>query len=227
MRPKYQFLKQHAISGIVLAGIVLLYWSSSSLQNIFLDLTGNIQKYEAGHSLLTEIFFVILGAISAMLSPFSSAPLIPFAVAIWGKNMTTVLLFIGWMIGGSITYLLGDRIGYHILKNYMTLDEAIAAYRHRLNPGTEFTIVLLFRLAMPAEIPGYVLGTIRYNFWKYLLATGLAELPFALLTVYAGGAVLDKNPLALAGMTFTIIAILSGAFYLFHKKLNHRESPDR
>ncbi len=180
-----------------------------------------LKEYETGHVLILEIVFVILGAISAMLSPFSSAPLIPFAVAIWGKTLTIVLLFIGWIIGGSLTYLLGNKIGYHILKNYVTLDGAIATYRHRLNPGTEFTIVLLFRLAMPAEIPGYILGTIRYNFWKYLLATGIAELPFAILTVYAGGAVLDKNPYMLAGMAVAIVAILSGAFYLFHKKLNH------
>lgn len=224
MQTKYQFLKKHFVTGLILVGIIALYWSSSSLQKTFIELAGALKEYEADHVLLTEIFFVILGAISAMLSPFSSAPLIPFAVAIWGKTMTTSLLFIGWMIGGSLTYLLGDKIGYHILKNYVTLDEAITSYRHRLNPGTEFTIVLLFRLAMPAEIPGYVLGTIRYNFWKYLLATGIAELPFAILTVYAGGAVLDKNPYLLAVMALAIVAILSTAFYLFHKKLNHNEN---
>ncbi len=224
MHPKYEFLKQHAMTGLVLIAVIALYWSSSYLQEIFIEFAGAIKEYESGHVLQTEIAFVILGAISAMLSPFSSAPLIPFAVAIWGKTLTTALLFIGWMIGGALTYLLGDKIGYHVLKNYVTIDEAITSYRRHLNPSTEFTIVLLFRLSMPAEIPGYVLGTIRYNFWKYLLATGIAELPFAVLTVYAGGAVLDKNPYLLAGMTVAIITILSGAFYLFHKKLNHNNT---
>ena len=113
---------------------------------------------------------------------------------------------------------MGDKVGYQILKNYVSVDGAISSYRQKLTPRTEFTIVLLFRLAMPAEIPGYALGTIRYDFRKYLLATALAELPFAVLTVYAGEAVLERNFFVLGVALILILTLLSAAFYFFNKK---------
>ncbi len=219
---KHPYLRKYAVTALVLGGAVFLYWYSAFLQNIFLNFTGALEEYETGHKFLSQGLFVVLAAISAMLSPFSSAPLVPFAVVIWGQSLTIALLFLGWIIGGSLTYLLGDRIGYHILKDYVTINGSIAAYRQKLSPKTEFIIVLLFRLAMPAEIPGYVLGTIRYDFWKYLFATALAELPFAMLTVYAGEAFLEKDIFGFGAILVFISIILSAAFHLFHKSLNSR-----
>src|SRR3972149_1780447 len=42
-----------------------------------------------------------------------------------------------------------------------------------------FVGILLFRLALPAEILGYALGITRYHFGKYIGAPFPAEAPFA------------------------------------------------
>jgi hypothetical protein len=40
--------------------------------------------------------------------------------------------------------------------------------------------VLLFQVAMPSEVPGYMLGIARYQFLNYILILGMVELPFAI-----------------------------------------------
>jgi len=215
----HPLIKKYVASGTVLIIFVLLYWYSISLQTIFTNLTDTLRTYEQQYVFLAETIFILLAALSAMLSPFSSAPLVPFAIVLWGDTLTILLLYIGWLIGGTITYQIGNKIGYRIFKRYIDIDGKIAEYHQQLTPRTEFGLILLFRLAMPAEIPGYVLGTVRYNFWKYLLATAIAELPFAIFTVYAGEAVVQKDIVLLSVTGILIITVLAGAFYFFKKRI--------
>jgi uncharacterized membrane protein YdjX (TVP38/TMEM64 family) len=156
-----------------------------------------------------------------MLSLFSSVPLVPFSVAAWGEEATAVLLFAGWVLGGMASYLVGATLHGRIerSKTYAR----ISHYRERLRrQRAEFSVVLLFRLAMPAEIPGYVLGMLRYPFSRYLLATTLAELPMALGTVYAGRLLIEQRPLALALLIVVAAAVLALAHFLFDRRLRER-----
>ena len=46
--------------------------------------------------------------------------------------------------------------------------------RTGISAKATFPLVLLFQLAVPSEIPGYVLGALRYHFGKYLAARAIA-----------------------------------------------------
>lgn len=46
---------------------------------------------------------------------------------------------------------------------------------------------------MPSEIPGYLLGTVRYSFFRYVAALALAELPYAVGTVMLGSGFLHRQ----------------------------------
>jgi len=56
-----------------------------------------------------------------------------------------------------------------------------------------FGHVLLFQLAVPSEIPGYVLGLAGCRFRTYAAAMALGELPFAIGAVYLGESFLQRN----------------------------------
>lgn len=56
-----------------------------------------------------------------------------------------------------------------------------------------FGHVLLFQLAVPSEIPGYVLGLAGCRFRTYVAAMVLGELPFAIGAVYLGESFLQRN----------------------------------
>lgn len=196
--------------------IAFLFFVSSPLQDALLDIVVFFGGYVADHPVLGALIFVGLAAASAFLSPFSSAPLVPVAVLIWGNAFTASLLFAGWMIGDVIAYVIGAYAGEPVMRR-LVAKEKLEYYRSRIPPRAEFPLILLFRYAVPSEVGGYVLGAVRAHFWKYFIATFLAELPFALMTVYASDALVRQEPLLFAAWAVSILAIVAVMFYFFHR----------
>lgn len=211
-------LHRKIISAAILVCAVVAFWFSVSLQDVFYDAVSLAEAYVGEHQIMGVFVFMALAAVSAMLSPFSSVPLIPVAIMLWGSVWTVAFLVAGWLGGHVITYTIGYYAGYPVAKKLVAL-EAIEHYAHRFSKKSEFLLVLLFRLASPAEVPGYVLGTVRYGFVKYFLATFIAEFPFAIITVYASEALIDRKPLIVALAIAGGIAFLAVAFYLFKKQM--------
>lgn len=198
--------------------LAFLFWSSLSLQDIFYEAVFSIQAYAVGNQIFVIAVFIVLAAVSAMLSPFSSVPFVPVMIILWGNIITTLFLLLGWLIGEILAYLVGYYAGYSFVSQLSSL-EKIKYYKEKLSKKTEFLLVLLFRFAVPAEIPGYVLGVIRYNFGKYFLATFIAELPFAFIVSYASDALINNKQIVFMGFTFSSFLFFGLMFYLFNKKL--------
>lgn len=206
---------------IIFALIILiagLFWYFSFFQDFFLDIVSFFDSYIQKNEVAGMFVFVGLAALAAMLSPFSSAPLIPIAAVIWGNFLTFLLLAFGWMAGAAASYYIGYSLGCYSLKKFVPF-ERIEYYRKKISPKAEFWLVLAFRLSTPAEIPGYTLGIIRYDFWKFLLATSLSEVPFALISVYASQALVNKDPLIFIGLVGFVILTMTVMFHLFHKSV--------
>jgi uncharacterized membrane protein YdjX (TVP38/TMEM64 family) len=86
-----------------------------------------------------------------------------------------------------------------------------------------FPTVLLFQLALPSEVPGYVLGTLRYPFWRYLAALAIAELPFAIGATYLGWSFLRGSYLLLLAAGAVGIALSALALHHFHARIATHE----
>ena len=204
---------------IALAIIVaVLFWYSAALQNAFYGAVEIIDKYMEQNYLLGASAFVGLAALSAFLSPFSSVPIVPAAVLLFGTWQTFVLLLSGWALGGIVGYGIGRYLGAPILGKFIFFKK-INGYLNELPDQKEFGIILLFRLALPAEIPGYVLGILRFSFWKYILITLLAEAPFALITVYASEALVNLQPARFTALLVFGIVLFLGLLWAFKRKI--------
>jgi uncharacterized membrane protein YdjX (TVP38/TMEM64 family) len=72
-----------------------------------------------------------------------------------------------------------------------------------------FALVLILQLALPSEIPGYLLGLVRYSPRKYLCALAMAELPYALATVYLGQGLLERRSglILAAGVVISVLSL--------------------
>lgn len=197
--------------------IALIFWSSVTVQDFFSNVFYVVEGYIRSQQVLGIIFFVLLAAVSAFLSPFSSIPLVPFAVLFWGEATTVILLTIGWLLGGIIAYAVGRYAGYPILLRLVPL-EKIKKYEEHIPSELAFQVLLLFRLVMPSEITSYILGIIRYKFWHYFIITLISELIFAVLAVYTSGAILEQKPLLIVSWLVAIIVIFLSAYYLLKKK---------
>jgi uncharacterized membrane protein YdjX (TVP38/TMEM64 family) len=135
--------------------------------------------------LLGMLAFLLLAMLSAMVAFFSSALLAPIAICAWGKAGCFALLWGGWFLGGIASFCIGRFLGRSVA-SVIIGDERIAAWENQVSEHTQFIHVLLFQAVVPSEIPGYVLGMLRYRFLLYLAALGITELPYAVATVYLG-----------------------------------------
>jgi uncharacterized membrane protein YdjX (TVP38/TMEM64 family) len=75
-----------------------------------------------------------------------------------------------------------------------------------------FRRVLLFQLAVPSEIPGYVLGLSGCRLRTFIAATALGELPFAIGAVYLGESFLQRNYFLLLAIGMAGVALSWAAF---------------
>ncbi len=171
----------------------------------------------AAHPTSGAALFVVLSAAAAMIAFFSTAVLVPIAVVTWNEWATFGLLWLGWTLGGAVAYAVGRFLGRHVVA---TLSSGHAlAYADRVSQAAPFGLVLLFQLGLPSEIPGYVLGMVRYRFAKYLLALVLAELPYAAATVFLGVSFLEGRTLVLGAFGVVVLMFAAWAFRTLHRRL--------
>lgn len=214
-----QFLHAKHIFGIAFLLLAIVVFASSIELRQFIDgamasIKSLIEKQEA----LGIFAFFVISALSAMLSPFSIIPLIPLAVLTWGGFVTNALVLAGWVTGGILSFMLARLVGRLILRKFISF-EHIDHYLEKLPRKLEFEILLLFRFAVPAEIPGYAVGLTKYPFFPYLLATLLSELPFSVISVYASEAFLKKHYLPVVMSIITAALVIGVALHLFRRAL--------
>ncbi|HXF44376.1 MAG TPA: VTT domain-containing protein [Candidatus Paceibacterota bacterium] len=202
---------------IVVVILAAAVWSSSDLARIFDDILEASERIIGGSKAVAGTVFLALNALSAMFAFFSSVILVPVAIHNFGVAATFVLLMGGWVLGGVATYFVGEFWGRPVLK-YFFRKGTLERYEDIIVSRLNFFMVLLFRLAMPAEIPGYLLGVLRYDFKNYIAATTLAELPFALSAVYGSELFLNDEKSMFLGVVVVMAAVFAVALYIFRRK---------
>ena len=196
------------ISVIVI--LIAIFWSSTTVENYVQSIIGSLANYMDGGSWMSVIIFVALAVLSVMLVSFSSIWLVPVAMTLWGNLPTLVMLLLSWILGGIFSYLIGKYMGYPIVRKIVS-EEKINNYSGIFSQAREsFSLIILSRFVLPSEIPGYLLGIVRYPFFKYLLATALSEIPYAFVVVYFIEAILRKNT-----TTFLVLGTLWLGFAFF------------
>ena len=210
--------RQRALAVVLVFVLLAALLTSDTLYAQLQRLLAAAEPSMVAHPVGGPVVFVLASALSAMLAFFSSAVLVPAAVHGWGKPVTVALLWLGWFIGGLCAYGIGRTLGRPMLRTIGS-EKVTAFYRQRLSSHVGLPIVLLLQLALPSEIPGYLCGLLRVRLWIYLTALALAELPFAVGTVWIGESILQREGGWLIGLG-VLAAIASGyALKLLHQRL--------
>jgi uncharacterized membrane protein YdjX (TVP38/TMEM64 family) len=198
-----------AATCVVLAALA----SSSVTHDALLRVLGATREIVEQHALLGPLAFVAVAAVSAMFAFVSVAIVVPAAVFAWGTRASIALLWLGWILGGAVTYALGRYVGRRAVR-WLTAGRALRTLEQHLAPDTPLWLITLLQLALPSEIPGYVLGLVRYPLGRYLVALAIAELPFTVATVCLGESfVQGRSGLILAIGAAVVLGSL-GAVYV-------------
>jgi uncharacterized membrane protein YdjX (TVP38/TMEM64 family) len=210
--------------GIVLLVVALaLVASSGQLHSWLVGLLPTAEAIIRVRPVLGMSVFVLFAAASAMLAFVSSAVIVPVGIYVWGEGLSTLLLWVGWILGGVTAYTISRFFGRAVIRS-LTSGAVLSRYEHLFSERAPFAFVLLFQLALPSEVPGYLLGLVRYPFWTYLAALALAELPYAVATIYLGASFIEGQPLVLIGVGLAVAAFSGWALYTLHGWISRRRA---
>lgn len=198
--------------------------SSEGLHQALLHTLTMTEEVINRHPTTGALLFVALAAASAMFTFVSIAIIVPAVVFAWGEPATLGLLWLGWILGGIGTYGVGRYLGRSVVQ-WLSTDQTLYRFEHRVRRDTPFWLILLLQLALPSEIPGYVLGLARYPFMRYLLALGLAELPYSVATVRLGGSFLQHRSGLVLAIGISVVILSIGTFYILRHVMHSADKP--
>lgn len=204
----------------ILCLVLAVLAGSDELHAALLEVLEASRRVIVGHPVLGVLTFLVLSAIAAMFAFVSTAIVVPVAVFAWGEIPSMALMWAGWIIGGAISYAVARHLGRAFV-HWLTADRAMRRVERRIRPDTSFGLILLFQLALPSEIPGYVLGLVKYPFGKFLLARAISELPFAVATVYLGAGFVSARIGFVLAVGLGIVLLSVVAFLLLRRFLRN------
>lgn len=202
-----------ALLCVVLAALA----ASADVHQALLAVLEASREVIVAHPVSGALLFVLLAAVSAMFAFVSIAVVVPLAVYVWGNALSLLLLWAGWTLGGAAAYVIARYLGRPVVL-WLT-DRTLGRIERYLGPKTPLRFVLLFQLGLPSEIPGYVLGLVKYPFGKFMLALALAELPYTVATVYLGAGFVSAKSGVVLAVGFALIGLSVGAFYVLRRHL--------
>jgi uncharacterized membrane protein YdjX (TVP38/TMEM64 family) len=194
---------------------------SATFRDFVDQATGWAKEIMNAHPVTGAAVFFLFSAISAMLAFTSSGVLVPPANLVWGKPVTFLLLWGGWLAGAIAAYGIG-RLARPLLI-HVGYKERLEEYQQFVSKRMKFWAVLLFCFAIPSEVPGYLFGGAHYPFLKFLAAIAIAEAVYALGLVVVGESLVTFKPLPLIATVGILIVIAVGAGLLL-RALKKRKS---
>jgi uncharacterized membrane protein YdjX (TVP38/TMEM64 family) len=204
-----------------IAALVTLLLFSPSFKNSVDAAMNWAEGLMDGHPVAAAAVFFLFSAISAILAFATSIVLVPAANLAWGQLITFLLLWGGWLAGSIVSYGIG-RLARPLV-NRLSYEKKLDEYQQFVSKRMKFWAVLVFCIAIPSEIPGYLFGGMRYSFLKFVAAIGIAEVIYGIGTVYAGERFLAARPYALF-VTLGILGIIALAAGVLMRLLKRRRS---
>lgn len=209
-----------------LAGLVLLVAIVISLDALHAPLMRLLETTEqliGAYPVGGALVFVLFSALSGMLAFFSSAVVVPVGVVAWGPVLCGALLWLGWILGGVVSYTVGRTLGRPVVA-LVTSRELLERFEHKVTARTSLGAALLLQLALPSEVPGYLLGLAKFGLLRYLAVLAVAELPYAVGTVVLGESFVRQRVLPFVGLGLLAVAVGGWAWSRLHHRLESGES---
>ena len=209
---------RRVVVAVLLLLLVTLLLSSDGIHRVLLALLAEADRTAAAHPLWAMTLVVVFSALAAMLAFVSSWIVVPFAVFTWGTTEAFLLLWTGWLLGGAATYAIGRFLGRPAAR-WLASAPVLARYEDRISRHTPFGVVLLAQFALPSEVPGYVLGIMRYPFARYLAALGIVELTYGIATIYLGVGVVERRAAPVVMAVSALALATAGTAYMLGRRL--------
>ncbi len=127
--------------------LLILFFASNTFKGFVEEATGWSEDLMGAHPVIGAWVFFLFSALSAMLAFASSIVLVPAANLAWGKIITFLLLWGGWVAGAVAAFGIGKLA--RPLLHYLINKEKLAEYQQFVSKRMKFWAVLLVCFAVP------------------------------------------------------------------------------
>lgn len=218
LRSQHRAVWRRAALLLLLCAALALVTASKPLHADLLEVLASSKAVIIDHPLPGALLFVLLAAVSAMFAFVSIAILVPVAVYAWGEPLSMLMLWLGWILGGIAAYVVARFLGRPVVQ-WLMADDALRRLERRIHPDTRLGLIVLLQLGLPSEIPGYLLGLVRYPFGKFLVALAIGELPYTVATVWLGAGFVTARSGVVLAVGLAVATLSVGTFYLLRRRL--------
>lgn len=208
-RPKKQqilFNRQNSIAlGIFLLCWSICWWLLRPDLNLFTP-EGFRQGVE-NLGWLGALVYMILLALSVVISPIPGAPLAVVAGAMWGTMLATIYSVIGGFLGGLIAYYIGRTLGRSAV--YALTGKVIYFTKNRGEVYLGWLIFITRLLpVLSFDLISYAAGITGLSLPIYATATLLGMIPSTFFLTYMGAAFQVGKLLGVALLVIFVILLI-------------------
>jgi uncharacterized membrane protein YdjX (TVP38/TMEM64 family) len=128
------------------------------------------------------VVFVVTSIVAVLMPLLTNLPLVPIAVIAWGPWWTALLLLLGWVIGATLSFVLGRHAREWILRRLPSV-ERHGQIDRLIHPRHRIASLIMLRMTFPVDVLSYALGLFspRTTVGDIALSTAVGAAPFALL----------------------------------------------
>lgn len=161
-----------------------------------------------GENMATGIaIYIAITALSTIVAPLSSIPLIAVASILWGVVVAATASIIGWMLGALGAFYISRRYGRPLIERIIS-KEKLEGIEAKIETKNFFWSIVLLRMVVPVDVLSYVLGVFRALSWKtYTTATFIGIVPFAFIFAYFGTLSIVHQLLGLLGVGIVLFFV--------------------
>lgn len=145
-----------------------------------------IRSLIEGRGTVGLVGYVAINAITIVVAPLTSIPLIPLAVSLWGPVTTALATIIGWQMGAIVAFWIARKYGRKVVKHFVSL-EKVDELESRIPKKGIFWTVAVLQMITPVDIASYALGLFKAVKWHiYIPASFVGIIPLAFTLAYTG-----------------------------------------
>lgn len=172
---------------------------------------------------LLMLLLVMYKTVSALWPPLSSGMISIAFIPFIGWLPAYVCDLLGSLIGGTITYILGQKYGFKILSMVLEPNIVGKISQLKVNPKKEIEGIYILRILLGTtilEAIGYCAGLFKVKYSNFLIGWGLAHITLTLPSFYLIHLSLAFFGVGSKGLLIGLLPLL--IFVLIVKRLKKR-----
>ena len=174
-----------------------------------------VRGYILSYGILAPIVSFILMVFQSIIAPLP-AFMITFANAgLFGWVKGAILSWTSSMVGAALCFYIARYFGRNLVEK-LTSKFALESIDQFFEKYGNYAVVVARLLPFISfDIVSYAAGLTSMSFWKFIIATGLGQLPATIVYSYVGGMLVGGTKMLVFGLL--ILFALTTTIFLFKK----------